>query len=256
MEAVIKDILKNRIFVLDGATGTMIQACGLGEKDYRGSRFSYYKKNFKGNNDLLCLTRPDVISEIHRAYLEAGADIIETNSFNATAVSLADYGMSDLAYEINIAAAQLAREQADIQNKLTPDRPRFVAGSLGPTNKTASMSAEVENPAARSVTYDELVDAYRTQIKGLRDGGVDLLMVETVFDTLNAKAALFAIKCEEESSGVKLPVMVSVSVSDNSGRTLSGQTLQAFINSISHVDLLSCGMNCGFGATQMKPYLE
>ncbi len=256
MEAVIKDILKNRILVLDGATGTMIQACGLGEKDYRGSRFSDYKKNLKGNNDLLCLTRPDVISEIHRAYLEAGADIIETNSFNATAVSLADYEMSDLAYEINIAAAQLAREQADIQNKLTPHRPRFVAGSLGPTNKTASMSAEVENPAARSVTYDELVEAYRTQIRGLRDGGVDLLMVETVFDTLNAKAALFAIKCEEESSGVKLPVMVSVTVSDNSGRTLSGQTLQAFINSISHVDLLSCGMNCGFGATQMKPYLE
>ena len=256
MDSKIEKALRERILVLDGATGTMIQACGLVEKDYRGSLFMDFAKNLKGHNDLLCLTKPEVITEIHRAYLEAGADIIETNSFNANAISLADYGMVDLAYEINLASAQLARAAADRQNILTPEKPRFVAGSMGPTNKTASMSAEVSNPAARSVTFDELVEAYRTQIKGLRDGGVDILMVETVFDTLNAKAALFAIQTEEETSGVKLPVMVSVTVADNSGRTLSGQTLPAFLSSVSHVNLLSVGMNCGFGATQLRPYIE
>jgi 5-methyltetrahydrofolate--homocysteine methyltransferase len=256
MNTTIKKVLSERILVLDGAIGTMIQACGLIEKEYRGARFMDFGKNLKGHNDLLCLTKPDVISEIHEAYLKAGADIIETNSFNANAISLADYNMAHLAYEINRAAAELAKTTADKQTKLTPEKPRFVAGSMGPTNKTASMSAEVTNPAARSVTFDDLVAAYKEQVRGLRDGGVDLLLVETVFDTLNAKAALFAIQEEAEASGISLPIMISVTVSDNSGRTLSGQTLAAFLNSVSHVDLLSIGMNCGFGATQMRPYLE
>jgi len=249
-------LLKERILVLDGATGTMIQACGLNEADFRGERFCSCSGNLKGHNDLLCLTKPAVITEIHEAYLAAGADIIETNSFNANAISLADYGMSDLAYEINRQAALLARDAADRQTALTPNKPRFVAGSMGPTNKTASMSADVSNPGARSVTFDELVTAYRDQVRGLREGGVDILLVETIFDTLNAKAALFAIQTEARESGVSLPVMVSVTVADTSGRTLSGQTLKAFLTSISHVELLSVGMNCGFGATQMKPYLE
>lgn len=256
MNTTIEKALRERILVLDGATGTMIQACGLTEKDYRGTLFTDYIKNLKGHNDLLCLTKPDAIIEIHEAYLNAGADIIETNSFNANAISLSDYGMANLSYEINRASAELARAAADRQTKLTPEKPRFVAGSMGPTNKTASMSAEVSNPAARSVTFDDLVEAYRVQVKGLRDGGVDLLLVETVFDTLNAKAALFAIKSEEEISGIKIPIMVSVTVADTSGRTLSGQTLMAFLNSVSHIDLLSCGMNCGFGASQMRPYIE
>lgn len=256
MKQQLKEILQKRILILDGATGTMIQRYELGEHDFRGQRFASVSNNVKGNNDLLCLTRPDVITEIHQAYLEAGADIIETNTFNANAISLADYNMSGLTYEINVTAAQLARKAANEYTKKNPEKPRFVAGSMGPTNKTASMSAEVENPAARSVTYDELVSAYREQIRGLRDGGVDILLVETVFDTLNAKAALFAIECEKEASGIELPVMVSVTVADTSGRTLSGQTLMAFLASVSHVNLLSCGMNCGFGATQMKPYLE
>lgn len=256
MSTNIQEILKHRILVLDGATGTMIQTFGLTEKDFRGDRFTDFPKNLKGHNDLLCLTKPEVISEIHLAYLQAGADIIETNSFNANAISLADYDMSHLVYEINRAAAELARFAADEQTLLTPEKPRFVAGSMGPTNKTASMSAEVENPAARGVTFDELVAAYREQIRGLRDGGVDILLVETIFDTLNAKAALFAIAVEAETTGITLPVMISVTVADASGRTLSGQTLQAFLASVSHVDVLSIGMNCGFGATQMRPYLE
>jgi 5-methyltetrahydrofolate--homocysteine methyltransferase len=256
MNPILEKALHDRILVLDGATGTMIQACGLTEKDYRGIRFADSAKNLKGHNDLLCLTKPEVIIEIHEAYLKAGADIIETNSFNANAVSLSDYGMSNLSYEINCISAELAKTAADRQTLLTPEKPRFVAGSIGPTNKTASMSAEVTNPAARSVTFDDLVAAYSEQVKGLRDGGVDLFLVETIFDTLNAKAALFAIKTEEEISGVKIPVMVSVTVADTSGRTLSGQTIMAFLNSVSHFDLLSCGMNCGFGASQMKPYLE
>jgi len=256
MSTNIQEILKHRILVLDGATGTMIQTFGLNEKDFRGDRFLDFSKNLKGHNDLLCLTKPEVISEIHTAYLQAGADIIETNSFNANAISLADYDMGHLVYEINNAAAQLARFAADLQTELTPEKPRFVAGSMGPTNKTASMSAEVTNPAARGVTFDELVAAYREQIRGLRDGGVDILLVETIFDTLNAKAALFAIAEEAEATGIHLPVMISVTVADASGRTLSGQTLQAFLTSVSHVDVLSIGMNCGFGATQMRPYLE
>ena len=203
----LRDLLSERILVLDGATGTMIQTFGLHEADFRGERFSDAKRNLKGNNDLLCLTRPDIISEIHEAYLKAGADIIETNTFNANAISLADYDMGTLVYEINVKAARLAREAADHCTAGHPEKPRFVAGSMGPTNKTASMSADVSDPGSRSVTFDELVDAYREQVRGLRDGGVDVLLVETVFDTLNAKAALFAIQAEEEHSGVKLPVM-------------------------------------------------
>jgi 5-methyltetrahydrofolate--homocysteine methyltransferase len=256
MNTTIQQVLHDRILVLDGATGTMIQAFGLVEKDFRGARFADFKKNLKGHNDLLCLTKPEVISEIHEAYLKAGADIIETNSFNANAISLADYDMGHLAYEINRAAAELAKAAATKQTLETPEKPRFVTGSMGPTNKTASMSAEVTNPAARAVTFDDLVAAYREQVRGLRDGGVDLLLVETIFDTLNAKAALFAISEEAEASGISLPVMVSVTVADTSGRTLSGQTLMAFLTSVSHMDLLSVGMNCGFGATQMRSYLE
>jgi len=252
----LQKILHERILILDGATGTMIQTYGLTESDYRGARFAGSARNLRGHNDLLCLTKPELITEIHQAYLDAGADIIETNSFNANAVSLADYDMTDLVYEINLAAAKLARAAADGKTLLTPDKPRFVAGSMGPTNKTASMSAEVSNPAARAVTFDDLVSAYREQVRGLRDGGVDLLLVETVFDTLNAKAALFAIQEEEETSGISLPVMVSGTVADTSGRTLSGQTLMAFLASVSHVNLLSCGLNCGFGAKQMRPYVE
>jgi len=252
----LKRLLSERILVLDGATGTMIQACGLTEADFCGERFAHSTLNLKGHNDLLCLTKPEVITEIHEAYLNAGADIIKTNSFNANAISLADYDMVSLAYEINHKAASLAREVADRYTRQNPDKPRFVAGSMGPTNKTASMSAEVGDPGARSVTFDGLVEAYREQVRGLRDGGVDILLVETIFDTLNAKAALFAIQSETALTGRNLPVMVSVTVADASGRTLSGQTLMAFLASVSHLDLLSCGMNCGFGAAQMRPYLE
>lgn len=252
----IQKVLTERILVLDGATGTMIQTYGLTENDYRGTRFADSKRNLRGHNDLLCLTKPKLISEIHEKYLKAGADVIETNSFNANAVSLSDYYMTELVYEINYAAAKLARTAADKQTLLTPDKPRYVAGSMGPTNKTASMSAEVSNPAARAVTFDGLVSAYREQVRGLRDGGVDILLVETVFDTLNAKAALFAIQEEENNSGINIPVMLSATVADTSGRTLSGQTLNAFLISVSHVNLLSCGLNCGFGARQMRPYVE
>jgi len=252
----LSQLLTERILVLDGATGTMIQTLGLTEEDFRGERFAQATCNLKGHNDLLCLTKPAAITEIHEAYLKAGADIIETNSFNANAISLSDYDMASLAYEINHQAAVLAKEAAQRFTRINPDKPRFVAGSMGPTNKTASMSADVSDPGARSVTFDDLVAAYREQVRGLRDGGVDLLLVETIFDTLNAKAALFAIQAEETYSGVRLPVMVSVTVADASGRTLSGQTLLAFLASVSHVNLFSCGLNCGFGATQMKSYLK
>ena len=256
MKTNIKKALDERILILDGAIGTMIQACRLTEKDFRGTLFTDSKINMLGHNDLLCLTKPEVITNIHEAYLRAGADIIETDSFNANAISLADYGMASMAYELNKAAALLARSAADRQMLLTPDKPRFVAGSMGPTNKMASMSTDVADPAARSVTFDDLVSAYREQIRGLRDGGVDILLIETVFDTLNAKAAIFAIQEEQEVSDISLPVMISVTLGNASGRTLSGQTLMAFLNSVSHMDLLSCGMNCGFGASQMKPYIE
>ncbi|MGL5786270.1 MAG: methionine synthase [Bacteroidales bacterium] len=250
----IANLLKERILILDGAMGTMIQKYQLREEDYRGERFSSVSTMMKGNNDLLCLTQPRIIGEIHAAYLEAGADIIETNTFNATSVSMADYGMEEYIREINLAAAQIAKEEA--RKYSTTDKPRFVAGAVGPTNKTCSMSPDVNNPAYRALSFDELTDSYRDQIEALLEGGVDLLLIETIFDTLNAKAALLAAKQAMRIIGRKVPVMLSVTVSDKAGRTLSGQTLGAFLASVAHAELLSVGLNCSFGARDMKPYLE
>lgn len=252
----IKNILKERILILDGAMGTMIQRYKLTEEDFRGDRFKNSTTLLKGNNDLLCLTRPDVIEAIHCEYLEAGADIIETNSFNANSISMDDYNMSDLVKEMNIAAARLARKAADEYTKRTPDKPRFVAGSIGPTNKTASMSPKVENPIYRAVTFDDLHQVYKEQIEGLIDGGVDLLLIETIFDTLNAKAALFAADEVRRERNIEIPIMISVTLSDKGGRTLSGQTIGAFLASVSHIDFLSIGLNCSFGASDMKPFLK
>jgi 5-methyltetrahydrofolate--homocysteine methyltransferase len=248
--------IENRVLVLDGAMGTMIQRYRLEERDYRGERFINHPSDLKGNNDLLCLTRPDIIREIHAAYLEAGADIIETNTFNATSISMADYHMEPLVYEINRAAAQIASSVAGEYSLLNPARPRFVAGAIGPTNKTASMSPDVNDPGFRAVHYDDLVKSYTEQVNGLIDGGVDLLLVETIFDTLNAKAALFAINGVLRERAIRLPVMVSGTITDLSGRTLSGQTLEAFLNSVSHIDLLSIGFNCSLGAEQLRPFIE
>ncbi len=256
IEKSIKNELQSRILLLDGGFGTMVQQYGLDEEQYRGERFAEWSIRLKGCNDLLALTRPDVVGEIHEKYLAAGADIIETDSFNANAISLADYGLQDYAYEIARAAASVARAAADRFSMANPRKPRFVAGSVGPTNRTASMSADVADPAAREVTFAQLVAAYTDQIRGLMDGGVDLILVETVFDTLNAKAALFAIDALCEESGVKITVMVSGTLADSSGRTLSGQTVEAFYASVSHADLLSVGFNCAYGAKQMMPYLE
>ncbi|MEC7557423.1 MAG: methionine synthase [Planctomycetota bacterium] len=248
--------LSERIMVLDGAMGTMIQALSLDEKGYRGEEFAGHGSPLEGCNDLLCLTRPAAIERIHDEFLEAGADILETNTFNSTSISLADYALQDRAFDINLAAAQLARRAADRASDRTPDRRRFVAGSLGPTNRTASMSPDVNNPGFRTITFDELVAAYQEQIGGLVEGGVDLLMPETSFDTLNLKACLFAIEDYFDRHDVRLPVSVSVTITDNSGRTLSGQTLEAFWHSIAHADLLSVGINCALGPTQMRPYVE
>lgn len=252
----IKDILKKRILVLDGAMGTMIQRYKLQEEDFRGERFKSSTVLLKGNNDLLCLTQPDIIEAIHGEYLKVGADIIETNSFNANSISLEDYDMSHLAKEINITAAQIARKAADEFTKLNPDKPRFVAGSIGPTNKTASMSPKVENPIFRAVTFDDLHQAYKEQIEGLIEGGVDLLLIETIFDTLNAKAALFAAEEVKRERNIDIPIMISVTLSDKGGRTLSGQTIGAFLASVNHIDFLSIGLNCSFGANDMKPFLK
>lgn len=252
----IQDILKERILILDGAMGTMIQRYKLTEEDFRGERFKDFNVLLKGNNDLLCLTRPDVIETIHREYLEVGTDIIETNTFNANSISMEDYNMSDLVKEINIAAAKLARKAADDYTKQNPNKPRFVAGSIGPTNKTASMSPKVENPIFRAVTFDDLRFAYKEQIEGLVGGGVDLLLIETIFDTLNAKAALFAAEEVRKERKVDLPIMISVTLSDKGGRTLSGQTIGGFLASVSHIDFLSIGLNCSFGAADMKPFLK
>ncbi|MFZ2900495.1 MAG: methionine synthase [Saprospiraceae bacterium] len=250
------EILKERILVIDGAMGTMIQRYQLKEEDYRGERFANFHKDIKGNNDLLNLTQPQIIEEIHRAYLEAGADIIETNTFNGTAISLADYDMSDLAYEINLAAAQIARRAVDEYNRRDSQKPRFVAGAIGPTNRTASISPDVNNPGYRAVTFDQLCQAYYDQARGLMDGGADILLVETIFDTLNAKAAIFAIETLFEERGKKLPLMISGTITDASGRTLSGQTPEAFWISVSHADLISVGLNCALGAKEMRPHLE
>ena len=248
--------IKERILVLDGAMGTMIQQYNLTESDFRGERFREIQGQLKGNNDLLCLTRPDVIEEIHRRYLEAGADIIETNTFNATRVSIADYHMQDYCREINLEAARLARRLADEYTQKNPEKPRFVAGSVGPTNKTCSMSPDVNNPAFRALTYDELLEAYCEQMEALIEGGVDAILIETIFDTLNAKVAIQAAELSMQKMGRKLPLMLSVTVSDIAGRTLSGQTLDAFLASVQHADLFSVGLNCSFGARQLKPFLE
>ena len=248
------DIIKERVLILDGAMGTMIQRLGLTEGDFRGERFATLPGLQKGNNDLLCLTRPDVIADIHRRYLSVGVDIIETCSFNAQRISMADYGCERLCREINLAAAAIARREADAMS--TPDKPRFVAGSIGPTNKTCSISPDVNDPALRGITYDELVDAYDEQMEALIEGGVDALLIETIFDTLNAKAAIYAAERVMERMGKRLPIMLSVTISDAAGRTLSGQTLDAFLASVSHADIFSVGLNCSFGAAQMKPYLK
>lgn len=249
-------LVNERVLVLDGAMGTMIQRYGLTEADFRGERFKDIPGQMKGNNDLLCLTRPDVIEEIHRKYLEAGADIIETNTFNATAVSMADYHVQEFCREINLAAAKLARELADEYTLKNPAKPRFVAGSVGPTNKTCSMSPDVNNPAFRALTFDELKDAYCEQMEALLEGGVDALLIETIFDTLNAKAAIAAAEESMEKLGRKVPLMLSVTVSDMAGRTLSGQTLEAFLASVQHAPIFSIGLNCSFGARQLKSFLE
>ena len=254
--AILRKIAERRIMVLDGAMGTMIQQYELTEKDYRGDRFAKYSMDLKGNNELLSLTRPSLIEAIHKAYLEAGADIIETNTFSANAISQEDYKMPELAYEMNVASAQCARRAVDYYNQLTPNQPRFVAGALGPTNKTASMSSDVNNPGDRSVTFDELVDTYYEQVRGLAAGGADIFLVETIFDTLNGKAALFAIDKYCEKVNKQYPIMVSGTITDASGRTLSGQTVEAFWISISHMNVFSVGLNCALGASEMRPHIE
>lgn len=249
--------LENRVLVIDGAMGTMIQRYSPDESAYRGTRFAEWPHDLKGNNDLLSLTAPDMIREIHLEYLNAGADIIETNTFSAQVISLADYKMEELAYEINFESAKLAKQAVEAYIKANGnDLPKYVAGAVGPTNRTTSLSPDVNDPGYRAVTFDQLVDAYSTQVRGLIDGGVDLLLIETIFDTLNAKAALYAIQVVQEEKNVSLPVMISGTITDASGRTLSGQTVEAFLNSVSHVDLLSIGLNCALGAKEMRPYLE
>jgi len=252
----IQDILKERIMVLDGAMGTMIQRHTLEEADFRGERFKNHPHPLKGNNDLLSITRPDIILDIHRLYLEAGADIIETNTFSSTTIAQADYHLESLAYELNFESAKIARQAADEYTRKDPSKPRFVAGAIGPTNRTASLSPDVNDPGFRAITFDELVTAYKEQAKGLIDGGVDALLVETIFDTLNAKAAVFAIQDLYEELGKEYPIMVSGTITDASGRTLSGQTTEAFLISLSHVPLLSVGLNCALGAAQLRPYLQ
>ena len=244
---------KEHILILDGAMGTVIQRYKLDEAGYRGARFKDFSHDLKGNNDLLVLTQPTIISEIHNAYLDAGADIIETNTFNAQAISQSDYGLEDIAYEMNVAAAKLAREAADAWTKKTPDKPRFVAGAIGPTNRTASISPDVNNPGFRNVSFDALVAAYATQTRGLINGGVDTILIETVFDTLNAKAAGFAVEQVFEEMGVELPIMISGTITDLSGRNLSGQTPEAFWYSMQHLKPFSVGLNCSFGAEQLRP---
>ena len=248
--------LQQRILVLDGAMGTMLQRYQFTEEDYRGERFKKWESPLKGNNDLLSLTQPHAIEAVHRKYLEAGADIIETNTFSATTIAMADYHMEDLVYELNYESAKIARKVCDEFTAITPEKPRFVAGSIGPTNKTASLSPDVNDPGYRAITFDELRIAYKQQAEALLDGGSDILLVETIFDTLNAKAALFAIDQIQEERKIQIPIMVSGTITDASGRTLSGQTAEAFLVSISHLNLLSVGFNCALGAKQLTPYLE
>jgi len=253
--AALKAAAETRILVLDGAMGTMIQDRGLSEADYPGERFADWPSDLKGDNDLLSLTAPGVIRDIHDAFLDAGADIVETNTFNATTISQADYGMEAVAREINVEGTRIAREAADAWTAKNPDKPRFVAGAIGPTNRTASISPDVNDPGLRNVTFDDLREAYGEAADGLIEGGADLLLVETIFDTLNAKAALFAIDEVFEARGVVLPVMISGTITDLSGRTLSGQTPEAFWNSVRHAKPFSIGFNCALGAEQLRPYV-
>ena len=253
---IIQNVIKERILVLDGAMGTMIQEYRLEEKDYRSERFSDFHKDVLGNNDLLSITQPHVIEAIHKAYLDAGSDIIETNTFSSTAIAQADYDMEELAYEMNFESAKIAKKVASAYTANNPNKPRFVAGAFGPTNRAASISPDVNNPGYRAVTFDELVAAYYEQARGLMDGGADLFLIETIFDTLNAKAALFAIDQLFEERGKKLPIMISGTITDASGRTLSGQTAEAFWISMSHIELFSIGFNCALGAKEMRPHIE
>ena len=256
----IQETLEERILIIDGAMGTMIQRYKLAEEDYRGERFKDWPSDLKGNNDLLSITQPQIVKEIHKQYLEAGADIIETNTFNAQKISLADYGMQALAYEMNLAAAKCARDAVDeynLEHQTSNIKPSWVAGAFGPLNKTLSLSPDVNNPGFRALNFDEAVDAYYEQTKGLVEGGVDLLLVETIFDTLNAKAAIFAIKKYfRDTKKPVLPVMISGTITDASGRTLSGQTLEAFYTSVMHAKPLSIGLNCALGAKEMRPHIE
>lgn len=252
----IRELIKERILVLDGAMGTMIQRHTLDEDDFRKGWFENHSHSLKGNNDLLSLTRPKIIKEIHRAYFAAGADIAETNTFSGTTIAQADYGLESAVYNINYHSAKIAKEVADEFTANEPDKPRYVAGSIGPTNRTASISPDVNDPGYRGITFDELVEAYSQQVKALIDGGVDLLLVETVFDTLNAKAALYAIDVVQEELGTDLPIMVSGTITDASGRTLTGQTTESFLISISHMPLLSVGLNCALGAKELRQYLK
>jgi 5-methyltetrahydrofolate--homocysteine methyltransferase len=247
-------LLQQRIVIIDGAMGTMIQRYKLSEAQFRGERFATHGKDLKGNNDLLVLTKPEVIREIHAQYLAAGADIVETNTFGATSIAQEDYGLAHVAREMNVAAARVAREAVDAVN--TPDKPRFVAGALGPTPRTASISPDVNDPGARNVSFDQLRDAYKEQAAGLLEGGCDLFLVETIFDTLNAKAAIFALEELMEETGERLPVVISGTVTDASGRILSGQTVAAFWHSVRHARPLAVGLNCALGAAVMRPYIE
>ncbi len=252
----IQEILKERILVLDGAMGTMLQRYKFTEEDFRGERFKDWKTPVQGNNDLLSLTQPEAIAEVHRKYFAAGADIVETNTFSSTTIAMADYDMEELVYDLNFESARIAKQVADEFTAKEPNKPRFVVGSLGPTNKTASMSPDVNDPGYRAVSFDELRIAYKQQVEALLDGGVDMLMVETIFDTLNAKAALFAIEEVKEERNIEVPIMVSGTITDASGRTLSGQTAEAFLISVSHIPILSVGFNCALGADQLVPHLE
>jgi 5-methyltetrahydrofolate--homocysteine methyltransferase len=252
----IKELAKQRVLILDGAMGTMIQREKLEEEDFRGERFKNHPCDLKGNNDLLSITQPHIIQNIHRAYLEAGADLIETNTFNSNRISMADYQMENLVYELNYQSVKIAREATDEFTEKNPDKPRFVVGCLGPTNKTASLSPDVNNPGFREVSFNDLKEIYREQALALIDGGVHILMVETIFDTLNAKAALMGVEEAMQEKGVNLPIMVSGTITDASGRTLSGQTAEAFLISVSHIPLLSVGFNCALGPEQLLPYVQ
>ena len=256
MKKNLAEILKERILILDGAMGTMIQRHPLEEEDFRGERFKDHNSPLKGNNDLLSITQPEIIKDIHRQYYKAGADFAETNTFSSTTIAMEDYGLEDAVYDLNFQSAKIAREVADEFLATEPAKPRFVIGTMGPTNRTASLSPDVNNPGFRAVTFNDLKVAYKEQAKALIDGGVDVLMVETVFDTLNAKAALFAIQEVFEEINKELPIMVSGTITDASGRTLSGQTTEAFLISVSHIPLLSIGLNCALGAKQLQPYLN